>query len=218
MSKARKFLDSFEPQAPSSLATLASTLAEAGDSRLQDLVAAGATSDNVTEALLALALNLHLNGDDSLWNELQVNKLIKESADVAAQVETLKAQHEAKLSKAGRFLSELGKFEEAVGRESRPWFKKLHPDDKVKDIQASIKAADAHLDTYQKEIQVARDAEHKKSIQDSIKKWKSRKTKLQKLLTDVKKDQASAPKKEPAKEPDDAEKAKRQKELDNMPF
>lgn len=81
MSLASEFLKTLEKNKVNTLEALAASLKDKGDDRLEAELASGGSKDNLTEGLLALALNLHLNGDDALWNELGLKDLIKESLE-----------------------------------------------------------------------------------------------------------------------------------------
>lgn len=81
MSLASDFLASLKNKNVDTLEALASKFKDAGDERLSVEMTNGGSKDNLTEGLLALALNLHLNGDDALWNELGLKELIKESIE-----------------------------------------------------------------------------------------------------------------------------------------
>jgi len=72
-----KFMAEADKTSP--IEKLAIQLKNEGDARLEGLVKTGKSALNIEEAgLLILALNLHQNGDDRLWDELGVDKLIKE--------------------------------------------------------------------------------------------------------------------------------------------
>lgn len=112
MGKASDFLKNMSKteEKISGLEVLASTLSEEGDRRLSNELEEGASSKNLTEALLALALNLHQNGDDRLWDELGLSQLIKESKEIKEKIDALSdKKSEAKISKSSAFLSSLGK-------------------------------------------------------------------------------------------------------------
>jgi hypothetical protein len=108
MSKASDFLGQIKPNKTNTLQELATKMKAAGDSRLSDEMAKGAGKGINERGLLVLAMALKDNGDERLWKELDLDSRVKESADLKATIESLKAKPAAakpSTSMAGKFLS-----------------------------------------------------------------------------------------------------------------